>query len=266
MRLRPDGRSTRWKWSPRLCRRAERHRSTGPIRREVLRDSSNASSCSVFERAFLMGRHRDATCVRRSSAIGCRSVKVRSRPTARDRSPVELDARSRACTWERAEGEESTGAGDARNERVGPVSGSRVRRSGAAGLGYARLRSRRSSPSLSASSNCSRLARRTCACSAARRCSRRKSTTLGREWRPSASSSPKSVSGSDGRFTSLARRAALVVDAPPQLTPDAARVLLSLLRSTAQTRDLETDERAPQPRDHAMRVLRPSHHAILDLA
>jgi hypothetical protein len=39
----------------------------------------------------------------------------------------------------------------------------------------------------------------------------------------------------------LARRVALRVDAPPQLTPDAARVLLSLLRSAEQTRVLETD-------------------------
>jgi hypothetical protein len=37
--------------------------STGPIRRELLRDSSNASSCSDFARVFSMGRRRDATCV-----------------------------------------------------------------------------------------------------------------------------------------------------------------------------------------------------------
>jgi hypothetical protein len=40
----------------------------------------------------------------------------------------------------------------------------------------------------------------------------------------------------------LVQRVALLVDAPPELTPDAARVLLSLLRSAEQARVLETDD------------------------
>jgi hypothetical protein len=40
----------------------------------------------------------------------------------------------------------------------------------------------------------------------------------------------------------LVQRVALLVDAPPELTPDAARVLLSLLRGAAESRVLEADE------------------------